>query len=162
MERLKDRPFIVVFTRRFKQRPYKRKSESIFDAKTNIDEETPEADDYVLDASGNPVIDRDAEPKWHMEERVEFHDSIKKRWETEATVIIDIFKRKVVKNGFPQDDEHIFDHYMQEYSDKIVQAMEVHAKNVASKKGLTTAEAIKEIEAEMEFRDEEPEEKNPS
>lgn len=128
-ENYKGRPFVIVFLKNFKQRPPK------------LDEDG----NTIKDSNGYEILDEDAEPVWHQEERVEFHDEVSTKRIEEAAVILDVFNKKLIKNRFETSDENVFDHYISKYSQQVTQAMENFIKKKAEEYG-DIQTAIKETE----------------
>lgn len=60
---------------------------------------------------------------WEVHEMAHFLDYIPKKMMIQAFVIIDILNGKVIKNRPMNDDDKVFEYYMDKYKDKVQEAL---------------------------------------
>lgn len=63
--------------------------------------------------------------KKNLQEMVSIVDSIKDSHIVQATVIIDILKRKVVKSRYPDADEEVLKHYLTQYKSQVAEGIQL-------------------------------------
>lgn len=63
--------------------------------------------------------------KKNLQEMVMIVDNVKDKHLTEATVIIDVLQRKVVKSRFDEDNEEVLSHYLKQYKSQIAEGIQI-------------------------------------
>lgn len=89
------------------------------------------------------------ESGWQIQESISIVDKVEDKHLLECTVILDIFKRSLVKNRFEeQGEEEVIKHYLKEYNGEIAEGIELWTRGHTEER--EDAEAlIKDIEDEL-------------
>lgn len=63
--------------------------------------------------------------KKNLQEMVEIVDTVKDKHMTQATVIIDVLQRKVVKSRYPEENEEVLTHYLTQYKSQVAEGIQI-------------------------------------
>jgi len=87
--------------------------------------------------------------KWKIDEEILIVDRVQQKHLTQATVIIDILKRKLIKSRYSTlDDENVIKHYLSTYKEQIADGIEIWMKK-KSKSKEETKKLIDAIQDEL-------------
>jgi len=67
--------------------------------------------------------------KKNLQEMVSIVDTVKNKHLNEATVIIDILQRRVVKSRFSEPNEEVITHYLTQYKNQVAEGIQIWMKN---------------------------------
>lgn len=90
--------------------------------------------------------------KGHYSESIEIVDNVQNKHLTDATVIVDIFKRCAIKNSFADEygDEEIIQSYLNKYSSEVADSINVWTKKIG-KDEEKAKKLIESLEKELEI-----------
>lgn len=63
--------------------------------------------------------------KKNLQEMVSIIDRVKDKHLEEATIIIDILQRRVVKSRFSESNEEVIKHYLTQYKDQVAEGIQI-------------------------------------
>lgn len=63
--------------------------------------------------------------KKNLQEMVSIEDEIKSKHLTSATVIIDIFQRRIVKSRYSEENEEVVKHYLTQYKSQVAEGIQI-------------------------------------
>lgn len=87
--------------------------------------------------------------QWETIEQVKYFDDINKRAIiNEATIIIDIFDRKIIKNRYGNDD-NVVEHYLSQYKKETAEAIQNWIKRLVQTKPKEAQKLIIELEEKI-------------
>lgn len=76
------------------------------------------------DGENTSIKDWGKTGKKTLQEYITIDNSIKNRYLIDATVIIDILQRKLVKSRFSEEDDVVIKHYLEQYKDNIAKGIQ--------------------------------------
>jgi len=89
--------------------------------------------------------------KWKMDEEILIVDRVTNKHTLQATVIIDILQRKMVKNRFSNttDNDTVIKHYLTTYNDHVVDGLQTWMKQNAKDEEVTK-QVIENLQDELD------------
>jgi len=92
-----------------------------------------------------------SEKNWKekLQEMVLIVDKVKDKHMRDATIIIDILQRKIVKSRFDEDDADVITHYLTQYKSQVAEGIQIWMANMSSDEKAASG-FIEDLSEEME------------